>query len=190
MPYEPPLYGIFWGQIFCKYGGWPVLPFLVFFENCKENHQKSKDFCPYRTPKIPGKQGKNAQKNKEFLARENNKEFPKNKERKDRGGVVRIILIALPTLPAVVALFSMLQEGLPGLAGGRRRAGGGLQLRGEAPSNGTWGQTHLWGYSITLRTHTPQIWGVKIHPPNLTGEIFKNHLFYSVSGRSLPKFGG
>ena len=22
MPYRPPLYGIFWGHIFCKYGGW------------------------------------------------------------------------------------------------------------------------------------------------------------------------
>ena len=22
MPYGPPLYGIFWGHIFCKYGGW------------------------------------------------------------------------------------------------------------------------------------------------------------------------
>ena len=22
MPYRPPLYGIFWGHVFCKYGGW------------------------------------------------------------------------------------------------------------------------------------------------------------------------
>ena len=22
MPYRPPLYGIFWGHMFCKYGGW------------------------------------------------------------------------------------------------------------------------------------------------------------------------
>ena len=63
----------------------PVLPFLVFFGNGKENHQKNKDFFyPCRTPEIPAKEGKNAQKTKEFLAREKNKEFQKNKERKDR----------------------------------------------------------------------------------------------------------
>ena len=25
MPYRPPLYGIFWAHIFCKYGGWSEL---------------------------------------------------------------------------------------------------------------------------------------------------------------------
>ena len=63
---------------------YPVLPFLAFLEKGKENHQKNKDFYPYRTPEIPGKEGKNAQKNKEFLAEEKSKEFQKSKERKDR----------------------------------------------------------------------------------------------------------
>ena len=35
---------------------------IVFLENGQENHQKNKDFYPCRTPKIPGKEGKNAQK--------------------------------------------------------------------------------------------------------------------------------
>ena len=62
----------------------PILPFLVFLEKGKENHQKARIFYPYRTPKIPGfpgKEGKNAQKNKEILARRKNKEIQKNKER-------------------------------------------------------------------------------------------------------------
>ena len=41
-------------------------------------------FYPYRTPKIPGKEGKRSKKNKEILARRKNKEIPKKKERKDR----------------------------------------------------------------------------------------------------------
>ena len=63
----------------------PVLPFLDFLEKGREHHPKNKDFYPYRTPKIPGKEGKNAQKNKEILARRKNKEFKKNKEGKDMG---------------------------------------------------------------------------------------------------------
>ena len=46
--------------------------------------KKTRIFYPYRTPKIPGKEGKNAQKNKEFLAGEKSKEFQKSKGRKDR----------------------------------------------------------------------------------------------------------
>ena len=67
-----------------RFEAYPVLPFLFFLEKREENQQKNKDFYPHRTPKIPGKIGKNAKKNKEFLAREKNKEIPKNKERKDR----------------------------------------------------------------------------------------------------------
>ena len=36
----------------------------------RENHQKTRIFYPCRTPKIPGKEGKNAQENKEILAGE------------------------------------------------------------------------------------------------------------------------
>ena len=44
-------------------------------------------FYPYRTPKIPGKEGKNARKNKEILARRKNKEIQK-KQGKEGQGVV------------------------------------------------------------------------------------------------------
>ena len=30
MPYGPPLYGIFWEHIFCKYGGWGWSEFFSF----------------------------------------------------------------------------------------------------------------------------------------------------------------
>ena len=46
----------------------PVLPFLAFWENGKENAKKPRISYPYRTPKIPGKEGKNARKNKKSLA--------------------------------------------------------------------------------------------------------------------------
>ena len=74
-----------------KTQGFPTLSFLSLFflkKKARKTHQKNKDFYPYRTPKIPGKEGKNARKNKEVLAEEQkNKEFPpKNKERKDRAG--------------------------------------------------------------------------------------------------------
>ena len=62
----------------------PVLPFLVFLEKGRENHQKDKNVYPYRTPKIPGKEGKNGQKTRNSSQGEKNKEFPKIKERKDR----------------------------------------------------------------------------------------------------------
>ena len=46
--------------------------------------KKTRIFYPNRPPEIPGKERKNAQKNKEFLAEEKSKEFQKSKERKDR----------------------------------------------------------------------------------------------------------
>ena len=74
-----------------------VLPFLVFFfcwKMARKTTKKTRIFYPYWTPKTPGKEGKNAQKNKEFLAGPKNKEFlagPKNKEfqktRKGRTGL-------------------------------------------------------------------------------------------------------
>ena len=57
---------------------------LFFFEKARKPTKKTRIFYPYRTPKIPGKEGKNAQKNKEILAGEKNKKFQENKERKDR----------------------------------------------------------------------------------------------------------
>ena len=44
----------------------PSFP-LCFWKMARKTHQKDKVFCLYRTPKIPGKEGKNARKNKEFL---------------------------------------------------------------------------------------------------------------------------
>ena len=46
--------------------------------------KKTRIFYSYQTPKIPGKEEENGQKNKEILAGEKNKEIQKNKERKDR----------------------------------------------------------------------------------------------------------
>ena len=67
------------------------LSLVFFWENGKEETtKKTRIFYPHRTPKIPGKEGENAQKNKEILAAEKDKEFQKNKERKDRdSGVIR-----------------------------------------------------------------------------------------------------
>ena len=63
----------------------PVLPFLAFLEKkARKTTQRTRIFYPYRTPKISGKEGKNAQKNKKFLAGEKRKEFQKSKERKGR----------------------------------------------------------------------------------------------------------
>ena len=75
-----------WNAPHWKTQCFPVLPFLVFLEEGRENHQKNKDFYPCQTPKIPGKEGKNGQKNKEILEKKEKKQGiqKKNKERKDR----------------------------------------------------------------------------------------------------------
>ena len=77
----------------------PTLSFLslfFFWKKAGKTTRKTRIFYPYRTLKIPAKEGKNAQENKEFLARRKNKEFQKNKERKDRA---RNILKLLPRHP-------------------------------------------------------------------------------------------
>ena len=43
---------------------------------------------------------------------------------------------------------------------------------------------------ITLKTHTPQIWGVKIHPPNSGGECSEIPCFTVVFGVHSPNSGG
>ena len=53
----------------------------------KENHHKNKDFYPYRTTKIPGKEGKMLKK----------RNFKKSKERKDRVKIAEVS-VAIPTL--------------------------------------------------------------------------------------------
>ena len=80
----------------------PSFP-CFFWKKARKTAKKTRIFYPYRTPKILGKEGKNAQK-KQGIPRtlkslekkgktlkktrnssqgEKNKEFPKNKERKD-----------------------------------------------------------------------------------------------------------
>ena len=62
------------------------LSLFFFWEKGKENHPKKQGFpIPTEPLKSLEKKGKTLKKNKEFLARRKNKEFPKNKERKDRG---------------------------------------------------------------------------------------------------------
>ena len=70
---------IFGGNLSCN-----TLSFLslFFWKKARKTTKKTRIFYPNRTPEIPGKEGKNARKNKEFLAGEKNKEFQKNKERK------------------------------------------------------------------------------------------------------------
>ena len=59
-----------------------TLSFLSLFlgKKARKPPKKQGVFHPYQTPKIPGKEGEAAQKNKEFLARENNKEFERKKK--------------------------------------------------------------------------------------------------------------
>ena len=57
---------------------------LLFWLQARKTTEKARIFLRRRTPKILGKERKNTQKNKEFLAREKSKEFPKSKERKIR----------------------------------------------------------------------------------------------------------
>ena len=65
-------------------GLFPDLLFLAFLEKARKTTQKSKDFSLLRTPKIPGKEGENAQKSKEIPRDEKSKEIQKSKERKIR----------------------------------------------------------------------------------------------------------
>ena len=63
----------------------PCPSFPCFFEKGKKNHQQNKEFFIPSEPLKPlEKKGKTLKKNKEFLAGEKDKEFKKNKERKDR----------------------------------------------------------------------------------------------------------
>ena len=62
-----------------------VLPFLVFLEKGTENHQKNKDLLSLPNPKIPGKEGKNAQKNQGNPRRKKNKEFQKKQGKEGQG---------------------------------------------------------------------------------------------------------
>ena len=56
---------------------------LFFWKTARKTTKKTRILHSYRTPKIPGKEGKNAQKNKEILAGKKNKEF-QQKARKGR----------------------------------------------------------------------------------------------------------
>ena len=49
----------------------------------RKTTKNTRIFYPYRTPKIPGKEGASAQKHKEFLAGEKTRNSKIKKERKD-----------------------------------------------------------------------------------------------------------
>ena len=51
----------------------------------RKTTQKTRIFYPYRTPKIPGKGGKNAQKNKEFLAGQKKQGIPQKQAKEGQG---------------------------------------------------------------------------------------------------------
>ena len=69
------------------FGPDPVLPFLVFFGKREGKPPKKQGFFyPRRTPKIPGKEGENAQKKKEILARKKKKQgIPKRQGKEGQG---------------------------------------------------------------------------------------------------------
>ena len=50
--------------------------------------------------------------------------------------------------------------------------------------------TFLCRFLGTLVSHTPQIWGVKISPPEFTAESSKNTSKQAIFEDSPPKFGG
>ena len=60
---------------------------LLFWRTARKTTKKARIFYPCRTPKILGKEGKNAQKNKEFLGKKKSKEIQKSKEKKIREGL-------------------------------------------------------------------------------------------------------
>ena len=65
---------------------YPDLLFLAFSGKGKENHRKKQGFSiSSETPKIPGKEGENTQKSKEFLEKQKSKEIKKSKEKEDQG---------------------------------------------------------------------------------------------------------
>ena len=68
---------------------------LLLWKKARKNTQKARIFSLLRTPKIPGKEGKNDQKSKEFLAQEKSKEIQKSKEKKIRVGA-RFQIAAFP----------------------------------------------------------------------------------------------
>ena len=56
---------------------------LSFWRKGRENHKKTRTFYPYRTPKIPGKEAKNAQKEQ---GNPRNEKKTRNKKKRGRTG--------------------------------------------------------------------------------------------------------
>ena len=71
---------------FCSLDGSGTLFFfsLLFWKTARKTTKKARIFSLLRTPKILGKEGKNAQKSKELLGMEKSKGIQKSKERKIR----------------------------------------------------------------------------------------------------------
>ena len=63
-----------------------VLPFLVFLEKGRENHKKNQGFfLSLPTPKIPGKEGKNAQQKQGIPRKEKKQGIPKKQGKEGQG---------------------------------------------------------------------------------------------------------
>ena len=63
---------------------------LFFGKKARKTTPKTRIFYPRRTPKIPGKEGKNAQKNKEILKKRGKTRNSKKKQGKEGQGFPRI----------------------------------------------------------------------------------------------------
>ena len=71
-----------------KVSSFPDLPFLAFLGKARKTTKKNKDFSLCRTPKIPGKEEKNAQKSKEINSLRRKKQGnPKKQGKEDQGSV-------------------------------------------------------------------------------------------------------
>ena len=58
---------------------------LFFWKKARKTTKRTRIFLSLPTPKIPGKEGKNARKNKEFLAGEKKQGIPKKQGKEGQG---------------------------------------------------------------------------------------------------------
>ena len=63
---------------------------LLFWEKHGKPSKKARIFSLCWTPKIPGKEGQNAQKSKEIPGTEKNKEIPKKQGKEDQGWASKV----------------------------------------------------------------------------------------------------
>ena len=119
-----------------------IFSFPCFFGKSKENHQEKQGFFLYaETPKILGKEGKNAQKSKEIPCNEKSKEIQKKQGKEDQGKQSQSLAI-LHSQGAIAENFS---------CASRREAGLGIAsgtlahriARSKLPSRNVWSRDQL-----------------------------------------------